>query len=97
MAPQAEFVRHQKCPRRQSDRAIRLYKSMNSLDPVYIALRGKTDFWYDLSDFQLHDGEFRVEAHIRAVSCSDLFDGKNPTWLTMEAANTFNLRPTNGG
>lgn len=67
-----------------------MYKSINALDPVYIALRGKTDFWYELSDFPLHDGEFHVRAHIRAVPCSDLFDDPNPKWITISAVETFN-------
>jgi len=70
---------------------IRLYKSINAVDPIYLILPGKTDFLYDLSDFPLRKGQFTVKANFKMVDCSDLFKSENPRWTAVlsEASLAF--------
>ena len=79
-----------------SNVAIRDYKSINAVEPIYIILNGSTDFWYELDDFPLQRGPFRVEARIRMVVCSDLFGQDNPRWFAVTSTNTFNYDPDDG-
>ena len=78
-----------------ANHAIRSYKSINALDPIYIILRGNTDFWYELNDFPLQRGRFSVQARIRMTSCSELFGPGEPRWFTAAATATFNYDPDN--
>lgn len=77
-----------------ANRAIRMWKSINSLDQIYIVLKGKTKFWYELDTFPLRASPFTVQANIKAVRCADLFVSDDPHWFSIPAEGTFNFVPS---
>ena len=87
--------RHRIYSDENSNRAIRLYRSINALDPIHIVLRGNTDFWYELNDFPLQRGRFSVQARIRMTSCSELFGPGEPRWFTVSGTGAFDYNPDN--
>lgn len=76
-------------PNTNANRAIREWKSINALDPVYIALKGDTVFYYDLSDFPLTDGPVQIRANIKAARCSTLFGRADPEWFVVASNLSF--------
>lgn len=76
-----------------SNRAMKPYKGINALDPIYVILKGDTDFWYELDDFPLAKGRFDVGANIKLVRCADLFGRIAPRWFAAAKRKTFNYDP----
>jgi hypothetical protein len=80
-------------PESSSVHMVKLYKSINIIDPIYVILPGETYFHYDVSDFALKEGRFRVRADFKVTPCSDLFDRQNPQWMRVPSEATLMFRP----
>jgi hypothetical protein len=74
---------HRIFPEEAANVALRDYKGINSLEPLNIVLKGKTDFWFELDGFPLHPGPFVARAHIKVISCKELFERDHPTFLSI--------------